>query len=236
MLPELTVAIVVSERCDELEQNFAAYDAVLRNCASELSYVIVVDGGFDAAGEVAERLARSDETVRVVRLNRPFGGSTALSIALESARTEWVLTLPPYLQVEPAALPRMFEATDDHDLITARRWPIEGYALNRAANAMFNWAVRAMTGQPFNDLGCGVHLLRRIVTDEIPLYGAQHRFLPITASQRGFRVCEVDLPQAEADQRLKVHGPGTYARRLIDRGVLENATMGQIARQMSPAP
>ncbi|MBT8136018.1 MAG: glycosyltransferase [Gammaproteobacteria bacterium] len=217
MLNDLTVIVTIaSRRHGNMDEVFAAYDEALRPHVQDLSYVFVVDGGHDAAATALDAIAASNPAVRVIKLNHAFGESTALSIGFDAADSEWLLTLPPYLQIEPASMHKLLDQAGSHDLLSARRWPIRGHLLNRISNKLFNRAVLAMTGLPFRDLGCGVRLLRKTVSTEVPVYGALHRFLPITASQRGFSCVEVSLPQAQQDKELRVHGPSTYIKRLID--------------------
>src|SRR5690606_23608397 len=76
--------------------------------------------------------------------------------------------------------------------------------------------VGAVTRENFTDLGCGARAFKRSVADEIPIYGDQHRFIPLLALRRGFRVAEVQVRQSERDRYDKGYGPRTYLRRLLD--------------------
>jgi len=58
--------------------------------------------------------------------------------------------------------------------------------------------------------------MKRRVTRELPLYGDLHRFIPLLAYQKGFRIIEVDVPQHPADSKLRMYRPGIYLRRLLD--------------------
>jgi len=68
----------------------------------------------------------------------------------------------------------------------------------------------------FHDLGCGLRGMKKLVTRELQLYGDLHRFLPLLAYQRGFRIQEVDVPQHQANQSARLYKPGVYLRRLLD--------------------
>jgi hypothetical protein len=72
------------------------------------------------------------------------------------------------------------------------------------------------TGSAFEDLGSGVRAFRREVVTEVPLYGDQHRFLPLLAKHLGFRVCEVDVQQSSREKFFRIYRPGVYPRRLLD--------------------
>ena len=58
--------------------------------------------------------------------------------------------------------------------------------------------------------------MKKRVTSEVPLYGDLHRFIPLLAWQKGFRIIEVDVPQHPADSKLRIYRPGIYLRRLLD--------------------
>jgi dolichol-phosphate mannosyltransferase len=51
---------------------------------------------------------------------------------------------------------------------------------------------------------------------KLDLYGDLHRFIPVLAARRGFRVMEIPAAQRSEDRALRVFGPGVYARRLLD--------------------
>ena len=58
--------------------------------------------------------------------------------------------------------------------------------------------------------------MKREVAEEVHLYGALHRFFPLLAYQRGFKVTEVPVRQSPHDTRPRVYRPGVYLRRLLD--------------------
>lgn len=76
--------------------------------------------------------------------------------------------------------------------------------------------IGSVTGQRFNDLGCGARAMRRRVLEEITLYGDQHRFLPVLANRQGFRVVEVDLRQSSSDRYAGGYPFRDYVRRMLD--------------------
>ena len=101
-------------------------------------------------------------------------------------------------------------------MVVARRWPRIDPWINQVQNYGFHLITRGLTGVQLHDLGCGLKGLRRRVVRGIHLYGDLHRFLPLLAYQRGFRVAEVSVPQHPQDGRMRVYRLGTYLRRLLD--------------------
>ena len=51
--------------------------------------------------------------------------------------------------------------------------------------------VSGLTGVKLHDHNCGMKCYRREVFDEVRLYGELHRFVPVLAAGRGFRVGEI---------------------------------------------
>jgi glycosyltransferase involved in cell wall biosynthesis len=216
--PDVSVVVPVAERADDLVEIYRTHAAVLVRRGVRYEFVVVADSGFEHAVRPLVELARRDaEPIRVLVLPRRFGEATALSVGFREARGEIVVTLPAYFQTEPHGLDAVLDALErGDDLVVGRRWPRTDPWVNRAQNAAFHAITRRSTGVPLHDVSCGLKAMRRGVTREVRPYGDLHRFLPLLAVQRGFRVSEVDVPQHPADRRTRVHAPGIYLRRVLD--------------------
>jgi len=212
----LSVVIAISERFDDIGSVFEAYKEALSEHGYHYHFFYVLDGEHPTAARDLETLIADGEPVSVIKLGRWFGEATALSAGFSASNSDRILTLPPYLQIEPAEIHRLIEALDDCDIAAGTRVRDQDTRFNRFQSRLFNWAVRKLTGTSFTDLGCGARALRRAVADEIQLYGDQHRFLTLLASRQGFRVKEIACRQHATDQKSRVYGGGVYVRRLLD--------------------
>jgi glycosyltransferase involved in cell wall biosynthesis len=166
--------------------------------------------------EVLKRLIADGEKIKVVKLARRFGEATALTIGIRQSSGSLILTLPAYQQVEAHEIPRLVEALEDCDMVVARRWPRKDSLFNRIQSRVFHLLLKPVSDINFHDIGCGVRVFRRRVTEEVNIYGDQHRFLPILAQKYGFRVVEIDAAQAQQDTLKRVYSPGTYLQRMLD--------------------
>ena len=212
-----SVIIVIGERVEpDIVGLHQAYRQALAGLDGEIEFVYVLDGPRPEVSDRLGGLVDQGEPVRIVELSRWFGEAAALDAGLGVARHECILTLPAYHQVDPAGLPRLLEALDSADMVICRRWPRHDSLWNRIQTRLFRMLVRWTTGERLDDLGCGARAFRKSIMKEISLYGEQHRFLPLLARQRGFRVVQVDLPQSRREKRLRVYAPGVYLRRLLD--------------------
>jgi glycosyltransferase involved in cell wall biosynthesis len=213
----VSVVVPVAERYDDLGQIYRDYAKVLKREGGSFEFVFVIDSGFENTASTLEPLVAMGEPIRIVLLPRPFGEATALMVGVEQARGEVLVILSSYFQVVPEGIERVLDKiAAGYDLVVARRFPRVDSWLNRIQTRGFHFLVRRLTGVKLHDISCGLKGLRRQVIREIHLYGDLHRFLPMLAYQRGFRVTEVDVPQHPADSRPRVYRPGTYLRRLLD--------------------
>ena len=101
-------------------------------------------------------------------------------------------------------------------MVVAHRWPRAGGSFEKVRRSVFHGMLRLITGQSFQDLGCGVRLFDRAVLEEISIYGDQHRFLPLLAQRNGFRVLEHEMRQSARDQFRGRYGFREYVRKSLD--------------------
>jgi hypothetical protein len=82
--------------------------------------------------------------------------------------------------------------------------------------AGFHALLRLVIGVGLRDLGCSVRVMARAVTEEISIYGDQHRLLPVLASRHGFSVLEIDVAQSPRDRFRGRYRPREYLHRALD--------------------
>jgi glycosyltransferase involved in cell wall biosynthesis len=213
---DVAVIVPVSERYDAVHELYDAYKKALQSSGYNCEFTYVLDGDFPDVLDELKKLQDRGEPLRVVKLARWFGEATALTAGFENSQGDIILTLPAYHQVEPTEIPRLIKELERCDMAVTRRFPRSDSRFNRVQTALFNWLFGAMTGSVFRDLGCGVRAFKRQITTEIPVYGDQHRFLPLLANRQGFKVRELDLPQSSREKPWRMYRLGVYPRRMLD--------------------
>ena len=200
--------------------------SALQPLGREWEAVFVDDGSIDSTfGELTRLHARHDG-VRVVRLRRNFGKAAALAAGFAQARGDVVVTIDGDLQDDPSEIPRLLTKLDEgFDLVsgwkTRRRDPLPRRVLSR----VFNWAAGSVSGLRLHDLNCGLKAYRAEVVRDLRVYGELHRFLPILAHDRGFRVGELPV-----NHRPRAHGRSRYGPERYLRGFLDLLTVSFIGR------
>lgn len=213
---DVTAIVPVLQRVDDLSELYSGYSAALRETGKSFEIIFVVDGGNDSAVEELHRLHEQDAGFKVVCLAKYFGESTVLSAGFAEARGDAILTLPAYHQIEPASLQALFDAYEDVDVVIARRWPRAGNLFEAIRRNTFHFFLKVLSGEQYNDLGCGVRLFSRELVREVHLYGDLHRFFPVLASRQGFRVLEVDVAQSPKDSFRGRYRLREYLHRVLD--------------------
>lgn len=217
----LSAVIPVFNEAESLESLHAELTAVGRDEGHELDLVFVDDGSTDDSWRVISRLADADPQVRGIRFRRNFGKAAALSAGFRAARGELVMTLDADLQDDPREIPKFLAKIDEgYDVVSGWKrtrhdpwhkvWP----------SRVFNGLVGLLTRVHLHDHNCGMKCYRREVFREVRLYGELHRFVPVLAHARGFRVTEVVV-----NHRPRQHGHSKYGVRRFINGFLDLLTV-----------
>ena len=132
--------------------------------------------------------------------------AAALSAGFAAARGELVMTMDADLQDDPKEIPRFLEQIESgKDVVSGwkkvRHDPWHKVGPSRVFNGLVSW----MTGVNLHDHNCGFKCYRREVFREVRLYGELHRFVPVLAAARGWKVGEVVV-----GHRAREHGVSKY--------------------------
>ena len=213
---ELSVIIPVGDRHDKVHELYADYKRGIEACGLTYEFIYVLDGELPDALEQLIALQEQGEELKLISLSRSFGEATALTAGFDNSAGDAILTLPAYYQVEPAEIPSLVRELQNCDMVISHRWPRSGSKFESMRRDLFHGILKSFTGASFHDLGCGVRAFKRKIADEVTIYGDQHRFLPVLASRRGFKVTEITVAQSSKDHFLGVYRPREYLHRLLD--------------------
>jgi glycosyltransferase involved in cell wall biosynthesis len=205
---------------DELDRVFAGPST------GPVEFVFVDDGSRDGSWEVLSALAAKDPRVRGIRFRRNFGKAAALSAGFRSARGGLVFTLDADLQDDPAEVPRFLAKLDEgYDVVSGWKKTRHDPWHKVIPSRVFNTMVSTLTGCRLHDHNCGFKLYRSEVVREVDIYGELHRFVPVLAHARGFRVGEI-----EVHHRPRRHGTSKYGVSRFLKGSLDLLTVRFLTR------
>ena len=219
----LTLSVVVplyNERAS-LDELYSRLSSVLENVAHRYEIIFVDDGSKDDSLPRLKELRRLNPSVRFIRFRRNFGKSAALAAGFQAARYSVIVTLDADLQDIPEQLPLLLNKLDEgYDLVCGWRYSRHDRLTKRIASRIYNLVTAMLTGVRLHDLNCGYKCIKREVLDEVMVYGERHRFIPVLASYRGFRLGEVKVEHAP-----RLHGSSRYGLERVLGGMFSLLTI-----------
>ena len=218
---KLSIIVPVYNEAESLAELHGQIEQVAAQNAYDIEIIFVDDGSRDGSWAEIRQLAKTDPRVRGLRFRRNFGKAAALTAGMKAASSEILFMMDADLQDDPAEIPNFLEKmTEGFDVVN-------GWKVRRLdpwhkvyPSRVFNWMVSSMTGLELHDHNCGLKLFKSEVGREIRIYGELHRFIPVLANARGFRVTEVPV-----NHRPRKHGESKYGFRRFLRGFLDLITV-----------
>lgn len=187
----LTAVVPVLRDTAELKASHARYARALEPAAERVDFVYVVDGHLPQALAALRELRRGGLPIEVLCFPNTMGEAAALSVGLQAARGEAVMTLTAEPHIEDADLRRLVEGLEGTDVVVARRSHV--MEESRGRGRKLDGLVNRLFSTHLKDMRSTVRVMRADVARELTLYGNQFRFLPLLALAQGFRVGEVDV-------------------------------------------
>ena len=213
----ISVVVPVNDEERSVALLFDELEAALEPLDRRWEVIFVDDGSQDGTLAALTRLHAQHEEVRVVRLRRNFGKAAALNAGFAQATGEVVVTIDGDLQDDPAEIPHLLAKLEEgFDLVSGWKTKRRDPWLRRVLSRLFNFGARRMSGLTLHDMNCGLKAYRTEVVRGLRLYGELHRFIPVLAHYRGFRIGELPVnhrPRAHGGSR---YGPERYVRGFLD--------------------
>ncbi|MEZ6128205.1 MAG: glycosyltransferase family 2 protein [Planctomycetaceae bacterium] len=217
----LSIIVPVMNEEGSLRQLWTEIVATAQTAVEQFEVIFIDDGSTDSSWAVISELVASDSRISGIRFRRNFGKAAALTAGMRAADGDLILMMDADLQDDPAEIPDMLKQ------IEAGYDVVNGWKKHRLdpwhkvyPSLVFNRMVSTMTGLELHDHNCGLKMFRSEVAGEINIYGELHRFIPVLAFARGFKVTELPV-----HHRSRQHGESKYGVRRFLRGLLDLLTV-----------
>jgi glycosyltransferase involved in cell wall biosynthesis len=213
----ISVVIPVYNERESLPQLHAEIETVAAATRLDLEVIFVDDGSSDGSWDTIALLAGKHPWVHGVRFRRNFGKAAALSAGFKVARGDIVMTLDADMQDDPKEIPRFLEALGGGlDVVNGWKQVRLDPWHKTMPSKVFNGLVGWLTGVRLHDHNCGFKCYRAEVLREVRLYGELHRFVPVLAAARGFRVGEIAVPHRPRRFGRSKYGPRRFIKGFLD--------------------
>jgi dolichol-phosphate mannosyltransferase len=214
-------AWVILPTYNEAENLERIVNAVLQQLGDSDRVLVVDDNSPDGTGEIADRLADSNESVSVLHRPRKEGLGPAylagFHVALD-AGAQRIVEMDADFSHDPAYLPKLIGAAEHYDLVIGSRYVPGGGVtewgpVRRFISRGGSSYARVALGLPIRDLTGGFKCFRREVLETINLDTIQARGYAFQvettyrAIRAGFRVVEIPIVfRDRADGTSKMSG------------------------------
>jgi dolichol-phosphate mannosyltransferase len=221
----ISVVVPVHDEERSVALLYDELDSALQPLGERWEAVFVDDGSTDGTHAALTRLHAASDNVVVVRLRRTSARQPR-SPPASPGEGDVIVTIDGDLQDDPAEIPKLLAKLDEgFDLVsgwkTKRRDPLRRRIPSRLFNAVTGW----VSGVRLHDMNCGLKAYRAEVVRGLRLYGELHRFIPVLAHHRGYRIAEVPV-----NHRPREHGRSRYGLERYLRGFFDLLTVSFIGR------
>ena len=207
---------------DSIEQLHSEILDVCDKNSLEFEIVFVDDGSTDQTWPKIQQLCNDHDSTHAIRFRQNFGKAAALRAGAIETKNPLIVTMDADLQDDPTEVPHLLEKLDEGFDVVSGWKKIRNDPLGKTLpSKVFNKLVSWVTGVKLQDHNCGFKVYRREVFDEVKLYGEMHRFVPVLAASRGFKIAQVPV-----NHRARQHGVSKYGLSRLPKGFLDLLTVG----------
>jgi len=214
---EISIVVPLYNEQENVEPLLERIQKTLSRLNRSYEIIFVDDGSTDESFEVIRRLHDRHEAVRAVRFRKNHGKSAALAVGFQEARGEVIITMDADLQDDPEEIPNLLNKLEEgYDLVSGWKHKRHDPISKTLPSKVFNRITCLISGIRIHDINCGLKAYRREVTENIQVYGELHRYLPVLAHWKGFRITEIKVRHHPRLHGRSKFGTGRFVKGFLD--------------------
>jgi len=201
----MKVSIVIP--CHNEEKNIdRTFDELLDMFANhpyESEIIAVNDGSSDNTWDVIKSYAEKYQEIKGVNLMTNFGQSAAYMAGFDASVGDYVVTVSGDLETPLNNIYKVIELLNKgYDFVNTNRigrWGAEKKVSRAAKSTLANKIITRVSGVRMADRGSGMKGFKRVLIENLRLYGEMHRFIPDYVSMFGAKMTEFDVDFKDRD-------------------------------------
>lgn len=192
---DLSVVIPVYNEEESVKFLYEAVTKALMDLNRPYEIILVDDGSKDNTYKNASSLAQFDHRLKIVKLKRNYGQTTALHAGFQNAKAKVIVTMDGDLQNDPDDIPLMLNKMEEgYDIVLGWRHERKDFFISRKLpSKIANWLIRRVTKIPVKDNGCAIRAYRAEVIKNFPMYSEMHRLLPVITALVGAKFTQIKV-------------------------------------------
>ncbi len=214
----LSIIIPVYNEEESLVELQQKLETALKKHDIQFESIYVDDGSSDTSFKVLRKIKRKTKhRVKIVRLRKNMGKSAAMAVGFTYASYQIVVTIDADLQDDPGEIVKLLKKYyEGYDLVCGWRALRKDAWHKKILSQVYNTVLSKTTGVTLHDFNTGLKLFSKKIINEIELYGELHRFIPVLAASRGFKVTEVVVKHHKRKHGKSKYGPKRIFKASLD--------------------
>ncbi|MEX2007736.1 MAG: glycosyltransferase family 2 protein [Candidatus Levyibacteriota bacterium] len=209
-----SIVIPVKDEAESIPTLYKEIKEVFDKLNRQYEIIFIDDGSTDKSSHIISTLQKTDRNINLVKFRANFGKSKALSAGFSETKGELIIIMDADLQDDPRDVLKLLTKIDDgYDLVSGWRKNRADSLTKRVSSYLFNRGTSFISGVKIHDFNCGLKAFKKEVADELFLHGELHRFIPVLAKKRKFKVTEI-----EVNNRPRKFGESKFGKLGIARG------------------
>jgi glycosyltransferase involved in cell wall biosynthesis len=226
---DISVVISLLNEKESLPELISWIQRVMKENKYTYEIILIDDGSTDGSWQVIEQFSSEDACIRGIKFRRNHGKSAAIHIGFEAAQGDVIITMDADLQDSPDEIPGLYKmvVNEGYDLVSGwKRKRFDPTLTKNIPSKLFNATARAASGIKLHDFNCGLKAYRNTVVKCIEVYGDMHRYIPVIASQAGFK----KIGEKEVAHQKRKYGKSKFGMSRFINGFLDLMTIVFISK------
>lgn len=164
--------------------------------------IAVNDGSKDSTWDVIKKYSQKDKHIKGVNMMTNFGQSSAYMAGFDSAKGDYVITVSADMETSLENIRTVLNYLDQgYDFVNTNRvgrWGGQNSTKN-TKSGFANKLIARVSGVNMKDRGSGMKGFKRVLIENLKLYGEMHRFIPDYLSLYGAKMIEFDVDFKDRD-------------------------------------
>lgn len=192
---DLSVVVPVYNEEESVKLLYESITSALARLNRDYEIILVDDGSKDRTYYNATELAKVDPRLKIIKLKRNYGQTTALHAGFQNAKGKSIVTMDGDLQNDPEDIPIMLSKMEEgFDIVLGWRHERKDFFISRKLpSKIANWLIRKVTGIPVKDNGCAIRAYRADVIKNFPMYSEMHRLMPVITALVGAKFTQIKV-------------------------------------------
>jgi len=161
--------------------------------------IFVDDGSKDNTWKEIENACNIHKEYKGLLQMRNYGQTASYQAGFDISKGDYILTISSDNETPPSEIKKVIEKLDEgFDMVNTNRGnryteDVGKSLFKKIPSVLANRVINKMSNLSIKDTGSGLKGFKRVLIENMSLYGDMHRFLPAYCSMFGAKICEIPV-------------------------------------------